>query len=104
MNQDATDGDRQWLRAVLDLVRPPWQTPTKHDRTAVGTGAVARGGAIAMPQPLTHDRIAVAAYYIWKNEGCPEGRADEHWHLAVEWLKYVDELLEGTRLPRGPRR
>jgi hypothetical protein len=37
--------------------------------------------------PLTHDEIAVAAYYLWKEEGCPDGRAEEHWRLATERLE-----------------
>ena len=27
--------------------------------------------------------VRVAAYFIWQNEGCPEGRKDEHWSRAV---------------------
>lgn len=27
-------------------------------------------------------RIRERAYEIWENEGCPEGRGDEHWRLA----------------------
>jgi hypothetical protein len=33
-----------------------------------------------------HDEIAVAAYYIWMKQGCPEGLADVHWQLAIEQL------------------
>ena len=29
-----------------------------------------------------HDRIAIAAYFIWLFEGCPEGRDQAHWHEA----------------------
>jgi hypothetical protein len=36
---------------------------------------------------FTHDEIALAAYFIWKEQGCPEGRADQHWRLAIERLK-----------------
>jgi hypothetical protein len=36
---------------------------------------------------LTHDDIAIAAYYIWKEEGCPDGRADDHWYKAIERLR-----------------
>ena len=28
------------------------------------------------------DRIAIAAYFIWLSEGCPEGRDQAHWHEA----------------------
>jgi len=27
-------------------------------------------------------RIRERAYEIWENEGCPEGRGDEHWRQA----------------------
>ena len=36
---------------------------------------------------LTHAEIALAAYHLWMEQGCPEGRAEEHWHLAIERLK-----------------
>jgi hypothetical protein len=28
------------------------------------------------------------AYFIWQQENCPEGRADEHWHQSVEFETY----------------
>jgi hypothetical protein len=28
--------------------------------------------------------IRTKAYYIWLNEGCPEGRADAHWQVAIQ--------------------
>jgi hypothetical protein len=36
---------------------------------------------------LSHEEIQIAAYYIWKDQGCPEGRAEEHWRLAIEQLQ-----------------
>ena len=27
--------------------------------------------------------IRTKAYYIWLDEGCPEGRADAHWQVAT---------------------
>ena len=27
--------------------------------------------------------IREAAYFIWKREGCPDDRAEEHWHRAT---------------------
>ena len=41
----------------------------------------------AAETPLSHNEIRVAAYCIWKEQGCPEGRADEHWRLAIERLR-----------------
>ena len=31
-------------------------------------------------------RIREAAYFQWLDEGCPEGRADDHWTLACTLL------------------
>jgi Protein of unknown function (DUF2934) len=28
--------------------------------------------------------IRTKAFYIWLDEGCPEGRADAHWQMATE--------------------
>jgi hypothetical protein len=28
--------------------------------------------------------IRTKAFYIWLDEGCPEGRADAHWQIATE--------------------
>ena len=33
--------------------------------------------------PVTDDQIAARAYQIWQEQGCPDGRADEHWAQAV---------------------
>ncbi len=38
-------------------------------------------------------RIREIAYFLWLEEGSPEGRADRHW-LAAEGL-IEDEPLEG---------
>jgi Protein of unknown function (DUF2934) len=38
--------------------------------------------------PTTDDNreqlIRTKAFYIWLDEGCPEGRADAHWQMATE--------------------
>lgn len=31
-------------------------------------------------------QIREIAYFLWLQEGCPEGRADEHWTLACGLL------------------
>jgi hypothetical protein len=40
-------------------------------------------------------RIRERAYFLWKAEGCPEGRAAAHWDLAcrleAQQEAYVDE-------------
>jgi len=35
---------------------------------------------------VLHDRIAIAAYNQWQQEGCPHGRDRDHWYMAVEQL------------------
>ena len=32
----------------------------------------------------TEQRIRDRAYFLWREEGCPEDRAYEHWHRARE--------------------
>jgi len=46
---------------------------------------------MAPPQPHgeepTHAEIAKRARAIWLCEGCPEGKAEEHWKEAIRQLK-----------------
>jgi hypothetical protein len=32
-------------------------------------------------------QIREVAYFLWVNEGCPEGRADDHWMMASGMLR-----------------
>jgi hypothetical protein len=41
-------------------------------------------------------RIRTKAFYIWLEEGCPEGRAQVHWDMATE-LVAIEETT--TRSP-----
>ncbi|HLO76800.1 MAG TPA: DUF2934 domain-containing protein [Magnetospirillum sp.] len=34
------------------------------------------------PPALTDDMIRARAHRIWEREGCPDGRADDHWQMA----------------------
>lgn len=36
---------------------------------------------------ITHNEIALLAESIWQNEGCPEGKALEHWLRAEAHLR-----------------
>jgi hypothetical protein len=40
-------------------------------------------GGVAIP----HEKIALAAYYLWQNEGCQPGCDTEYWHRAIEQLE-----------------
>jgi hypothetical protein len=74
-----TEVKRRWLGELLQWPSPP-----------VGAS-------------LTHDEIALTAYAIWKEQGCPDGRADEHWRLAIERLKQARALARrGTPALPGP--
>jgi hypothetical protein len=44
------------------------------------------------------DLIRTKAFYIWLDEGCPEGRADAHWHMATE----IAASEEGRLDPPAP--
>ena len=43
-------------------------------------------GLRTRPEP-TNNEIAVAAYFLWQQEGCPSGRESEHWRRAREQLR-----------------
>lgn len=51
-------------------------------------GILEREGAFDHPAsvPVPRDIIAVRAYEIWLSEGCPEGRALDHWKRAEQEL------------------
>jgi hypothetical protein len=55
-------------------------------------------------------QIREIAYFLWLEEGCPEGRADQHWAAAEALLNAQDAEPEqgaepenegGDRDPRG---
>ncbi len=60
-----------------------------------------------MPKTDGHDegQILEIAYSLWLHEGCPEGRADDHWTLACGMVSGQASAMgepEGkTSLPVG---
>jgi hypothetical protein len=38
-------------------------------------------------EAFSHDDVARVAKQIWEDEGCPEGKAEEHWQRAEEHLR-----------------
>ncbi|HZQ55970.1 MAG TPA: DUF2934 domain-containing protein [Bryobacteraceae bacterium] len=36
---------------------------------------------------LTDEDVALRAYLLWQEKGCPEGSAEEDWYEAKELLK-----------------
>lgn len=59
----------------------------------------------------SEERVRAIAYALWEEEGRPDGRADEHWHRAMEiavaeladpdWLKRQEQPAE-TRTEPAP--
>jgi len=45
------------------------------------------------------ERVGVLAYEIWEREGCPDGKAEEHWHLACTIIDAEDQDTESKQLP-----
>lgn len=41
----------------------------------------------ALPNGPQESEIAVAAYYLWENRGCPMGSDQDDWFRAEEELK-----------------
>ena len=35
---------------------------------------------------LNENAIREAAYYIWQNSGCPSGKDEQFWSMAIEQL------------------
>ena len=61
-----------------------------------------------MPDPDRNAEQAVreAVYFIWEREGCPEGRAPDHWRRAViekarEERRRADEAEEEEKVLAG---
>jgi hypothetical protein len=66
--------------------------------------------------PDRNDRIREIAYFLWLDEGCPEGEEERHWTTAEARIDSVPEerkRIEGEPpgeppvspvAPRGPRR
>lgn len=52
-------------------------------------------------QPSIPDHlIRTRAHHIWEREGCPDGRADEHWQMARAELAI--ELSPGVAMAPNP--
>jgi hypothetical protein len=46
----------------------------------------------------TDDEIRPLARTIWEREGCPEGRAEEHWRRAKELLENQERQTDGAHM------
>ena len=58
--------------------------------------------------PSTDDNreqlIRTKAFYIWLDEGCPEGRADAHWHMATELAAAEEGRVDLAAPSQAPSR
>ena len=68
---------------------------TATNSSPIATSAVAAAVTKTITSPTISSRltktldaraIAQRAYYIWKNEGCPEGKEQQHWLQAEKEL------------------
>jgi hypothetical protein len=56
--------------------------------------------------PPTHaqiERIRERAYFLWEQDGCPDGQADEYWERARELQAVADSVGSGQLSPDAPR-
>jgi len=62
----------------------------------------------AMAKPKREEEIRQIAYHLWRDEGCPDGRHEEHWFKAESiWLTRqtettppVEQIPAKTKRPR----
>ena len=41
-------------------------------------------------------RVREAAYFLWHDEGCPDGRAEMHWSMAEIGIALLHYLSQGS--------
>lgn len=94
----AVDPEREALRlaAVLQLA-PEDEAGTLHARPHVGRGGPLMPYSDVLELRLerferTEQRLRERAYFLWRQEGCPEHRADEHWHRACEFERHAGSV------------
>ncbi len=91
----AVDPGREALKlATLMQLAPEDGADTLHTRPHVSRGGPLTPysdvlGLRVQKFERTEQRIRERAYFLWRQEGCPEGRADAHWHRARE-LEHCD--------------
>src|SRR4051812_35216528 len=52
--------------------------------------------------PEQEDRIKKRAYEIWQREGCPHGRDDVHWSMAMQEVRAEDGWVDDAADPTEP--
>ena len=66
---------------------PEAETGGLHGRVHVGRGGqlTPYGDVLEIrrqSQERAEERVRTRAYFLWRQEGCPENRAEEHWRQA----------------------
>ena len=46
------------------------------------------------------EAVRVLAHKIWEDEGCPDGRADDHWLRAIT---LIDSIETPAKKPAAPK-
>jgi hypothetical protein len=77
----------------IDYLQDPSVPLGEDDRRWLDETLASRG--LRAPTP-PHEDIAIAAYYIWEQEGCSHGRDQEHWRRALAQLRAMTGA-RGTR-------
>ncbi len=93
-NQDGTakavDPEHEALKlAALAQLVPETEAETLQARTHVGRGGPLTPYSDVLETRLqelrrAEQRVRERAYFLWRQEGCPGNRAEEHWHRARE--------------------
>jgi hypothetical protein len=81
--------DQSGFAGKIDYRREATAPLSTEDRSWVD--AVLQEQKLRGPAP-PNERIAVAAYHIWQEEGCPACRHEEHWRKAIERLRQRERL------------
>lgn len=77
------DRKRDWY---YEFVRDPKTGEIIHECSEPLSQHFGHGSAKFKDHGLSHEDIAVAAYFIWEKEGCSNGRDVAHWFMGIEEL------------------
>jgi hypothetical protein len=69
----APENDLQWLNARMHATRGGQMEPYG-DSLDINAGTPAG----------IEQEIRTQAYFLWEQEGCPDGQAEKHWYCALE--------------------
>lgn len=83
----AVDPEQEALKLAADLQLAPEGSLHVRPHVSRGGPLMPYGDALKIKQEMrerAEQRIRERAYFIWRQEGCPEHRAPEHWYQACE--------------------